>query len=105
MESFTYPIGLRILCFGSGMVNVVECQKKLIIMGIRLTAKFRSTVRQYPQQWYPMLVKEGNHPVVKKIGGINGNLAGVKLGKTDSREGVNEGLLVNPAYSLEGVPT
>jgi len=59
MESLTDPIGLGVLGVGFGMVNVVKCQKKLIVMGIGLAAKLRSSICQDPQQRDPVLVKEG----------------------------------------------
>ena len=48
-----------------------------------------------------MVLKEGHDLVVEQVGRCQGRLAVVKLSKGHLAVGVDEGLLVDPAYAFE----
>ena len=48
------------------------------------------------------LVKEGYHPVIDQVRRGDGALVGVELGGGNSTVGINKGLLVDPAHTLDG---
>lgn len=49
-----------------------------------------------------MLVKERYYPVIEHVSGGNGVLAGVKVCKGYTAVGINNGLLINAAYTFDG---
>src|ERR1700722_1922734 len=48
-----------------------------------------------------MLIKERKHPIVEGIGGGNGMLRLIELGKGNAAIGVDKGLLINPADAFD----
>ena len=48
---------LRVVGFGSGLINVFHCQIQLITVIFNLTAIFRASVGQDAQQVYAVFVK------------------------------------------------
>ena len=50
MEALADSIGLRGLCLGFCMIDIVDGQEQLIVVGLCATTVFCSTVGEYPQQ-------------------------------------------------------
>ena len=72
VETFTDTVGLRALCLGPGMVDVLNGQVKLIFVVLPFSTVLGSPVGQYAQQGKPFLLEEGDYPVIEKVGGRNG---------------------------------
>ena len=66
------------------------------------TTVFSATVGKNPQQRNPMGLEEWQDAVVEHIGGDQRVLAVIELGLSNFGVGVDEGLLVDSAYSFEG---
>ena len=70
-------------------------------MPFRIAAELAAAVRQHAQQLDIVLLEERQHTVIEQIGGGDGRLAVVELGKADLGVGVDEGLLVDASNTLQ----
>ena len=89
MESFTDAVGLRMISLGLGMVNVLNGQVELVGVVLRLATVLRPSVGQDALQPDALLLKERNYPVVEQVGGGDGRLLGVELGRSHPTVSVN----------------
>ena len=53
-------------------------------------------------QLYPLLIREGAHPVIEPVSANDGALVGVEFSDGHAAVGVDDGLLVDPAHSIDG---
>ncbi len=102
VETFTDSIGLRTLCLGLGVVDVLNGQVKRVFVVLPFSTVLGSPVGQYAQQGRPFLLKEGDYPVIEKVGGRNGVLAVIKLYERYLAIGVDKGLRIDPADPFDG---
>ena len=71
-------------------------------MGFGLAAVFSPPVGQYPDQPHPAVFVQGKDPVIEHVCGCNRRLGRVEFGTGHLGEGIDKGLLVDPANSFEG---
>src|SRR2546430_10161346 len=65
-----------------------------------LTAEFRSTISQDPQQWELLLLEEWQHFIINHISSSNGIVTIIQFCHCNFTVSVNEGLLIDAAYSF-----
>src|SRR5579859_1778064 len=70
-------------------------------MMLWLALILRAPVRQDPEQWYLMLIKERQNTVIENICRSNGMLGLIEFGKCHPAVSVDKGLLVNAADALD----
>jgi hypothetical protein len=95
MEALADIGGLRRLCLGARVIDVVHRQVQLIIMLLDLPAIFRASVRQHAQQRHLVLLIERQHSIVEQVGRRNPRFGGVQPGESHFGVGVHEGPLVD----------
>ena len=101
MEALDDAVGLRALGLGPAVVDVLDGEVELVLVAVVRATIFGAPVGQHPLQHDAVLVVERDHPVVQQVGGGERGLAVVQLGEADLGVGVDEGLLVDPADTLE----
>ena len=84
------------------MIDILNGQIELVLVVLAGPAVLGATIGQYTQQRNTMLFEEGQHSIVEHIGGDQRVLAVIELGLSNFGVGVDEGLLVDSAYSFEG---
>ena len=60
MEALANAVGLRMIGFGPGVLNVINGQVELVIMGFWFAAVFRATVSQNTDQPMPCSARKGS---------------------------------------------
>ena len=100
MQAFDYASGLRTLDLGPGMIDIFHRQVQLLLVRVGTAAVLRASIGQDAAEQDFVRITEGHHLVIEEIGGRQRRLAVVELGKGYLGVGINEGLLVNPAYAL-----
>src|SRR5262249_55250857 len=94
MQALDDAVGLRALCLGPGMIDVLDGQVEFVFVTIMGTAVLGAAVGQNALQGYTVFLVEGNNPVIEQVSGGNRRLAIVELGEADLGVGVGEGLSV-----------
>src|SRR5262249_48105117 len=94
-------VGLRALCLGPGMIDVLDGQVEFVFVAIMGAAVLGAAVGQNALQGHTVFLVEGNNPVVEQVGGGDRRLAIVELGEAELGVGVDEGLLVNTTNALQ----
>lgn len=102
METLTDAITLGRPGFGFGMINVLNGQIELILVMLNRATVFCTTIGQNAQQRHILLLEEGDDPVVEQLGRHQGILPVVQFDKGHFAVGIDTGLLVNPANTLDG---
>src|SRR5215469_10087090 len=100
MEALADAIGLRALGLGAAVIDVLNGKVELVFVALG-AAKFGAAIGQHPRQPDAVLVVEWHHPVVEDLGGGDRRLAIIELGKGDLGIGVDHGLLIDPADTLQ----
>src|SRR6516164_9560410 len=101
MEALADSICLRALGLGAAVVDVLDCEIELVFMALG-AAKLSAAIGQHPRQSDAVLVVERHHPVVEDLGGGDRGLAIIQFSKGDLGIGVDHGLLIDPADTLQG---
>jgi hypothetical protein len=70
-----------------------------VVLGV--AAILGAAIGQDPAERDLVLIEERDHPVVQQLGGGDRSLAVVQLGKSHLGIGVDEGLLIDPAHTLQ----
>ena len=65
MEALANAVGLRMIGFGPGVLNVINGQVELVIMGFWFAAVFRATVSQNTDQAHALFCKERQHSIIE----------------------------------------
>ncbi|KFI17852.1 hypothetical protein IB75_17990, partial [Nitrosococcus oceani C-27] len=65
VESLANTVGLRMIGFRFGMLNVVQCQIELVIVILRLAAIFGTAISQDADDAHALLSEERQYPVVE----------------------------------------
>ena len=81
---------------GFAVFNALQTQVQLILVIFGSSFVFGAA-----QQWYSLFLKEGEDTIIQNVCGSDGSLARIQLGKSHPAVGVNEGLLIYPAYLLD----
>ena len=71
-------------------------------MGFGLPTVLGAPVCQDPHEGYALFIEEGDYPVAEQVCCGDGRLLRVQLGHGHPAVGIYEGLLVDPAHSLDG---
>src|SRR5438477_4575887 len=75
---------------------------KFVFVVLALAAVFRTAIGEHAQQRNLMLFEEWQYAVVEQVGRDQGVLAVIEFGEGDYGVGVEETLLVDTTYSLDG---
>ena len=86
---------------GFALFNALQTQVQLILVIFGSSFVFGAAIGQDAQQWYSLFLKEGEDTIIQNVCGSDGSLARIQLGKSHPAVGVNEGLLIYPAYPLD----
>src|SRR6186713_298128 len=81
VEALADAVGLRALCLGPRMIDVLNGKIKLVLMMLRIATIFRAPVGQHPAEGNAMAFEERQHTVVQDLGGGDRRLAIVKFGE------------------------
>lgn len=84
------------------MLDVVDCEVELVIMGIGTSALFGSAIGEDAQHRQALLFIEGQHLIIQHVGGSDRCLGGIKLGLSHLGIGVDISLLVDPTDPFHG---
>ena len=101
VEAFADAVGLWMVDFGSGMLNVVQRQVELVIVVLRFAAIFGTTVGQDADDSHALHGKERQHPIIEQISRCDRRFGGIQLSSGPLGIGIDEGLLINPAHALD----
>ncbi len=101
MEAFADAIGLRALCLGLGVVDVLNGQVKLVFMVFPFPTVLGSPVGQYTKQGELFLLEEGVYPFIEQVGGRVGVLTIVDLYKGHLALSVDKGLGIDTPDPLD----
>ena len=101
MEALADSIGLRAFGLGAAVVDVLDREIELVFMALG-AAKLGATIGQHARQPDGVLVVKRHHAIVEDLGRGDRGLAVVQLGKGDLGIGVDKGLLIDPADTLQG---
>ena len=101
MEALADSIGLRALGLGAAVIDVLDREVELIVVAFT-AAEFGAPVSQHPRQPDTVLIIERHHPIIEDLGRGDRGLAVIELGKGDFGIGVDDGLLTDPADTLQG---
>jgi len=102
VEAFADSIGLGFAGLGPGMVNVLNSQVELVLVVLAGATVLSAAVGKNTQERNSMSLEKRQDAVVEHIGGDQGVLAVIKLGRGDLRVGIDEGLLVDSPHPFEG---
>ena len=83
------------------MIDILDCQVELILMMLPVAAILCAAVCQYPLNLHPLFSIPGNDPVIEEICCDQSILPVVKLNESHLRIGIDEGLLLDTANTLE----
>src|SRR5262249_23826463 len=101
VQAFTDAIRLRALGLGARVIDVLDREIKLVLVPFGVAAELAAAVSQHAQELDIVLVEERQHSVIEQIGGGDGRLAVIELGKADLSVGVDEALLVDASNTLQ----
>jgi hypothetical protein len=68
VEALTDAVGLRVIGFGPGMLDVVDRQVERVIMGLWLSAILGPAISQHTDQAHALPCEEGQYPIIEQIG-------------------------------------
>src|SRR5215471_4806897 len=91
---------LRALGLGAAVINVLDREIELVFVALR-AAKLGAAIGQHARQPDAVLIVKRHHPVIEDLGGCDWGLAVIELGKADFGIGVDHGLLIDPAHTLQ----
>ncbi len=83
------------------MIDVLDGKVKLVFVPLRVAAVLTATVSQHPQEFDFMLLEQWQHPIVEQIRRRDRRLAIVQLGASNFGIGIDKGLLVDAANTLQ----
>jgi hypothetical protein len=101
VEAFADAIGLRALPLGAGMVDMLDRQIQLVLLGVQAPTVLGPSIGYHAAQGSLLGLKEGHDLVVEQVSCRPGGLAIRELGKGHLAVGVNKGLLLDPAHAFE----
>jgi len=101
MEALANPIGLGAFGFGACMVDVLDRQVELIGVVLGISAILSPAVGKDPGERDLLLGKEGKHAVIEYVGRCQRGLPIEEFRKRHLAVGIDEGLLIDPAHTLE----
>ena len=101
MEALADAIRLRRLHFSFGVINIVDCQKQLIVMSICSSAVFGASISQHPKHRQVMRFKEWQHAIIEKVCCCDRRLRFVEFAVSDFAVGINKRLLINSTNPLQ----
>ena len=67
VETLANTVGLRMIGFRFGVLNVIERQIELVIVTLRFAAIFGATVGQDTDDAHTLLSEERQYPVIEQI--------------------------------------
>ena len=67
VETLANTVGLRMIGFRFGMLNVIECQVELVIVILRSAAIFGATVGQDTDDAHTLLSEKWQYPVIEQV--------------------------------------
>ena len=95
------PLVWGVVGLGPVEVDVLHRQVELVGVIPRLPVVLGPLVGEDELQLYPLLIREGDHPVIESVGASDGALVGVEFSDGHPAVGVDDCLLVDPAHSLD----
>ena len=108
MEALTDAIGLGMLRFGFGVINIIDRQIQLVRVTVMASAILGSTIGKHPQQSHRMLLEKGQDLIVKQLCGGERGFHRIQLRVSHFRISVEEGLLIDASdpfkrANIEGI--
>ena len=97
METLANAVSLRALGLGTAVIDVLDREIELVFVALA-AAELSATIGQHARQPDTVLVVKWHHPIIENFGCSDRGLAVIKLGKGDFGVGIDDGLLINPAY-------
>jgi len=101
MKALADAVGLRALGLGAAVIDVLNREVEFVFVALG-TAKLGAAIGQHARQPDGVLVIERHHPIIEDLGRGDRGLAVIELGKGDFGIGVDDGLLTDPADTLQG---
>ena len=101
VEALTDAVGLRALGLGARVIDVLHREVELVFVALRVAAVLAAAIGKHAQQLDIVLIEERQHAITEQIRGRDRRFAIVQLGGSDLRIGVDEGLLVDAANTLQ----
>ncbi len=101
VEPLADTVCLRALCLDFRVVDVLDGEVQLELVGLAVAAILGSPVREHPHHPEVVPIKEGYDAVVEHVCSHKGFLPVVQLGKSDFGIGVYDGLLVDVSHALD----
>ena len=83
VEALCDSVRLRALGLGAAVIDVLDREIELVFVPLRVAAILRAPVGEDAQQRHAVLVEEGDHPVVQKLGRADRRFAVIELGEGD----------------------
>lgn len=100
VEPLADAVGLGTVGLGPRMVDIINGQVQLIIVPLRPATELGAAVGQYAQQIDPFRLQQRQYPIVEQISRRDRCFGLVQLAGRHLAVGVDKGLLINPANTL-----
>src|SRR5262245_30135151 len=101
VEPLADAVGLRRVRFGARVGDVLDGEVELVLV-VLAAAELAAAVGEHADERNGVRVEERHDAIVEQVSRRQRGLGQVQLAKADLGVGVDEGLLVDAPYSLEG---
>ena len=101
VEALANSVRLRALGLGPAVVDILDREIQFVLVPLRVAAVLTAAIGEHPAERDGVLLIERQHPVIQQIRRGDRRLDVVKLGEADLGVGIDEGLLVDAAHSLQ----
>src|ERR1700751_5829229 len=101
MEALADAICLWAPGLGPGVIDIFDRQVEFVFVPLWVTTIFGAAIGEHPAEPKIVIIEEWDHAIIQQFGGGYWSLTFIELGKRHLGIGVNEGLLIDPADTLQ----
>jgi hypothetical protein len=101
VKALADAVGLWVIGFRLGVLDVVQGQVQLVIMLFWPAAVFRPTISHNADQPNALLFEEWQHTIIEQVGSSDRRFGRVQLDRRPIRVRIDKGLLVNASDAFD----